>query len=560
MENQFVSSENAPHRSILAFRAALPGPCSFSPLIVILSRALLPLVELPMNRRALVAPLLGLVSLAAGTWLSATKPFAHHDLLVSAAGCTLPVRVIDPRTPGSSGSIIVLHGISANRRIMQYLGESLAAAGLRAFLIDLPGHGDNKDPFSPSRAESCAAGLLEELTRTGWIFPRHTVLLGHSMGAAIAIRLAQQFPAVATVAISPAPMGSANPLPPGFILFDRPARAPANLLILRGALEPRSLYANDRSLLATAGGERLSPQDFALGLAAHFEILPTATHTSLIFDSRVARASLDWIRHVLPLQETTDPNPARRALGGLLGLIGLILLFPALTHVATSRFAKPSPLNAPSPRSPLLLLAAFALSAVVSVLLLRLWNPLRALHILTAEYLAASMLFSALVLFLLFRNDACALFSVPFSALLPATLLGLTTVLLFGLWVSWQLTDAWMSPARWLRFFPLLIVLVPYHAAEEALLAFLPRQSRALRLVFFLVFRAILWLAWMAALFFLHSGQILLFLLTPFFLLLFLLQRLAAETVLLSTASRAAAALYGAILSAWLLAASLPLT
>jgi hypothetical protein len=380
------------------------------------------------------------------------------------------------------------------------------------------------------------------------------------MGAAIAIRLAQHFPAAVTVAISPAPMGSVNQLPPGFILFDRPLRVPANLLILRGALEPRSLDANDRSLLAAAGGERSTPQDFALARAAHFEILSGATHTSLLFDGRVARASLDWIRHVLSLQETNDPSPARHALGGLLGLIGLILLFPALTRVATSPFAEPSPLNVPRPRSPLLLLAVFVLSAVVSVLLLRFWNPLRALQILTADYLAASMLFSALVIFLLFRKDAYALFSVHFSALLPATLLALATVMLFGLWVNWHLTDAWMSSARWLRFFPLLIVLAPYHAAEEALLAFLPRQSRALRVLFFLVFRAILWLAWIAALFFLHSGQILLFLLAPFFLVLFLLQRLAAETVLLSTASRSAPALYGAILAAWLLAASLPLT
>jgi hypothetical protein len=201
-----------------------------------------------------------------------------------------------------------------------------------------------------------------------------------------------------------------------------------------------------------------------------------------------------------------------------------------------------------------------ALSAIASVMLLRFGNPLRALHILTADYLAASMIVVALAVLFIFRKHARALFRFGPSSLLLACFLGLATVVLFGLWVNWHLTGAWMSPARWLRFLPLVFLLLPYHAAEELLLALLPRQKSAYRVAFFLALRLILWLAWMGALFFLHSGQILLLLLTSFFLFLFLLQRLAAEVVLHITASRPAAALYGAILSAWLLAASLPLT
>ncbi len=560
VENQLVPSQDAAHSAILKLRPWLDAFVAINPLIFILSRAILPPHEPQMNRRPRIALLLGLLCLGCGVWLSAVRPFFIRDVIVPAGDCRIPVRVIEPRIPNPTGSVIVLHGISANRGIMQYLGESFAAAGLRAFLVDLPGHGDSSDPFSSSRAEVCTAGLLRELARRSEILPSRTIIVGHSMGGAIAIRVARHFSAAATIAISPAPMGDAGPLPRGFVLFDRPERSPTNLLLLRGALEPRALDANDRSLLAVAGGEHTSVEDFRLGRAAHLEILPGATHTSLLYSRRVARTSLEWIRHVLAIQDVGDRSAGLHAAGGLIGFFGLILLFPAAVR-ATHLFSAPSaPSKLPVARPVMLLLAVTALSAVFSVLVLLFWNPLQPLHMVTADYLAGSMLVAGLAVLFIFRKDVRALLRFESAALLRACFFGLATVVLFGLWVNWHLTDAWMSPGRWLRFVPLVLVLLPYQAAEEFLLALLPRQTFTLRVIFFLALRVILWLAWIGALFFLQSGQILLLLLAPFLIVLSLLQRLATETVLHTTASRSAAALYGGILGAWLLAASLPLT
>jgi len=47
-----------------------------------------------------------------------------------------------------------MHGLSANRRTLTALGDFLRDAGHRVYLLDLPGHGDNSQPFSFAEAES----------------------------------------------------------------------------------------------------------------------------------------------------------------------------------------------------------------------------------------------------------------------------------------------------------------------------------------------------------------------------------------------------------------------
>src|SRR5271154_522329 len=65
----------------------------------------------------------------------------RQDFTLDAGGCRLPVTVFDPPADVSpAGTAVVLHGLSANRRVMTYLGEDLAGHGLRAYLFDLPGH------------------------------------------------------------------------------------------------------------------------------------------------------------------------------------------------------------------------------------------------------------------------------------------------------------------------------------------------------------------------------------------------------------------------------------
>jgi pimeloyl-ACP methyl ester carboxylesterase len=169
---------------------------------------------------------------------------------------------------------------------MTYLSEDFAGHGLRTYALDLPGHGDNREPFTFQRAQLCATAAVEILIRSGKIDPRTTVLVGHSMGAAIAIRMADSEPVLATIAISPAPMKP-------------PVRMPANLLVFTAQFDIPPLAKEARDLEAAAESDRNAPEDFVQLRAFDLEHIPFATHTSLLLDRRVAHRSELWAMRAL---------------------------------------------------------------------------------------------------------------------------------------------------------------------------------------------------------------------------------------------------------------------
>ena len=103
---------------------------------------------------------------------------------------------------------------------MQYLARSFAELGLRVYIPDLPGHGRSPGPFTPEHAESCTGSLLRGLAARGMIIPDRTILAGHSMGGAIALRLADKFRPAGVIAISPAPMIPGHGVIHENVLFD----------------------------------------------------------------------------------------------------------------------------------------------------------------------------------------------------------------------------------------------------------------------------------------------------------------------------------------------------
>src|SRR5580700_3562498 len=156
----------------------------------------------------------GIVLLLLGAHWIRVAELPKQEIVLTAGGCNTPVTILQPPAEVQPvGSAILIHGLSANRRLMMYLAEDFAGHGLRAYAIDLPGHGDSKDAFSFSRAEKCATAGVESLVRSGTIDPKNTILLGHSMGAAIAIRMVDRDPLAATIAISPAPMNMPQRMP-----------------------------------------------------------------------------------------------------------------------------------------------------------------------------------------------------------------------------------------------------------------------------------------------------------------------------------------------------------
>ncbi len=205
-------------------------------------------------------------------------------------------------------------------------------------------------------------------------------------------------------------------------------------------------------------------------------------------------------------------------------------------------------------------LLLWAVVALLAVAVLKFWVPLRSLQIMTGDYLVSFFALIGLALILLQRSVARAQLRFRLEAMAMAWALGLAAMLVFGAWLNWQLDDAWMNGPRWLRFPFLVIYLLPYFVAEELALG-PPEASRGgRRSVLFLALRLELWLALLLALVAFSSGQILILLLAVYLLLFSVVQRLGSDAVRRRTGSAAAAAVFGAILGAWFVAAVFPRT
>ena len=531
----------------------------------------------------IILAVVGVVFLGLGSRWIRVAELPKQELWLDAGGCHTPTTVLDPPADVKpAGSVVLLHGLSANRRLMMYLAEDFAGHGFRAYALDLPGHGDSHDAFSFARAQDCATAAVESLIHSGRLDPKTTILLGHSMGAAIAIRMADRDPLAATIALSPAPMTT-------------PQRMPANLLVFSASADLGILKRVAQGLSDAAGGERIAPEDFVQQRAFELRRLPRSTHTSLLSDRRVAHDSEKWAMQALFPDIAADTltlnldlatyetfgKGRRRLAGGVLGFLGIILLFPLVASVAT-KFAAPSastnvtdapdavaathgtasqiesPGNHPSAR---LLLAEGALCAMLGVLVLVLGVPLKFLHLYTGAYLASLLLIVGILLLIFNFGFAMEYASLHIKPLAVAAILGFATFLALGAWMNWQLDDAWLNAPRWLRFAGLLPVTWIYCFAEEVTLGPVHHGlERTARFAVFLLLRAELFLACTLAWYLFASGQVLIPLLFVYLAAFSMLQRLATDALRSRTASATAAALFGAILASWFIASVFPLT
>ena len=508
-----------------------------------------------MARWQVILGLAGVCSLAIGAAIIEGSAVPRQDGLIVAGKCYTPATILSPpEAVKAIGTIILLHGLGANRRTMMYLGLDFAGHGFRTYLLDLPGHGDNTDAFTFAKAEECANATVGLLTREGQIDPRNTLVAGHSMGGAIAIRMADRNPLAATIGISPAPM----------LL---PRRMPGNLLVFSGGYDLWPMKEQARQLSAAAGGERIQPADFSEMRAFAVAVVPHATHTSLIVHREVAQNATLWAVEALSPEKpaksgalgTTDLGQ-RALLGSWLGLFGLALLFPAAV-LAAGTFANSAHAESVQDKPPYpLLIAEQAVFALIGILVLAEFVPLRFLHLYDGEYLASLLLVYGALLLISNWRYARTNFSVQRKALLAAAVLGFAAILAVGGWSNWRLGDLWMNAPRWARFVALLPVGYLFCFAEEVTLGPVGAgKNRAMRFGVFLIMRLELWLAILLAYYELESGQALLGVLVTGLAIFSLVQRLATDALRLRTGSATAAAGFGAILAAWFIAAVFPL-
>jgi hypothetical protein len=208
---------------------------------------------------------------------------------------------------------------------------------------------------------------------------------------------------------------------------------------------------------------------------------------------------------------------------------------------------------APSPTAPLppkVFLAAGVAALASALLLASRVIPVHFVRIFNGDYLAVFLCLTGLVMLAISYKSLPALKSFLPSSFVSACASALVVVLLFAGWFELTFYEAWLTLARWLRFPLLLLLLLPWHFAEEMLLGQPTSSLDARRLAKAFALRAVVYLALFLGVQYLHSGAILLYLLIAYFVVFTVLQRLACDLVRFKTQSSAAAAIFGAILLA----------
>jgi pimeloyl-ACP methyl ester carboxylesterase len=520
-----------------------------------------------MKRREWILAAIGLVLLAFG-WRAGESHRLPATEITLEGSCRVPVRVIGDRPESGQPSVVVLHGLGANQMVMETIGQVLASANMKVYVPDLPGHGNNSSPFTVQRAEACAVEAIGALERRGQIQLDKTVFLGHSMGGALAIRMADYFPAAATVAISPAPLSVVPGMPPGAILMAPPRRMPVNLLVFVGQFDFPFMQRSADALVSAAGGERFKePEDFQQRRAVRLLTIAGDTHTSLIYDVRVWDSILNqWLAPSLSMP--VHGNLSRSLFWGpTLGIIGLAFFFPLIASaVAAAQHTSSSESDSAGPFRRTAFVS-WLVAGLFAVSVLNFSMPLRFVKMYGGDYLASCLLIAGIVLCaLMWRAQPKGAVPGPqfhWQSVWAGAAMGLFAMLAFGAWVNWALTDMWLNSARWMRFPVILLSCLPYAFAEERVLG-IPGIGNWLeklrRYLFFFALRLMIWLSILFAVYVYSSQQILLAVLVFFMGIFSLFVRLGADAIRRRTATPVGAAVFTAILMAWFIAAVFPLT
>ncbi len=502
-----------------------------------------------MKSRQEVRAIAGAVLCAGGLWLALATPYRERTYIFNADGCRLETTIVEKQAGGGQGSVLLFHGISANKKIMSYFARGFAEQGLRVYVPDLPGHGRTPGPFSPARAEQCGEALLRELLARGIIRADRTILAGHSMGGAIAERIAARVPVAGLIAVSPAPMRAAHGVTTEKLLFRDPPDLPANSLVLVGSLEFGSMRSN-ASDLVTSRSEKTTK---------YLEI-PGASHVSVLFSRAAIQAARDWSEHILRLPAVSEFPSHRQLIGALGGFVGILLLAgPFLREVFgknESEEERPSGAGVSLAR----LFLEFGAGSALIVFLLQFWIPLKAILLFQGDYLASMvLLLGALLMVMHWRSIRVAITNSS-GRLLAAGFAGIVLLVLATAWFDLTFYEAWLTAAKWARFPFLLMAFFPYLLAEETMLGPVAQGKRGRRLALALTLRVITWGAMMGGILLLHSGEILIGLLAGYLGMFNIAQRSGMDMVRTETGSATATALFGAILQAGFCLVIFPLT
>jgi dienelactone hydrolase len=242
-----------------------------------------------------------LLQLACLAWLGCAERGGppHADLILPSgvpatfyfAGRSVPGPFGLPEPPGAGNGppvVLLVHGYTADRASMGVLARRLANAGYAVLAIDVRGHGANPRPFAqdPEGANlfEDLAGAADWLRASSWVDGSRLAVMGHSMGAAAALRFAER-----DVGVDAAVMISG-----GWMLLG-PLRPP-NALFIYASWDPASLRdAAARVAARLAGADGGEVGAFEARDAVRAVEMPGNDHTTILWSRAAAREIVSWL-------------------------------------------------------------------------------------------------------------------------------------------------------------------------------------------------------------------------------------------------------------------------
>jgi dienelactone hydrolase len=225
-------------------------------------------------------------------------------------------------------AVVLIHGFSADRVIMSGLARRLANNGYAVLAIDVQGHGENRNPFASSQVDT--GGLRDDVKKavnylraSNLVDGSRIVVIGHSMGAGVALDYATNDPTIkAAVMISG-----------GWVLG--PER-PKDALFIFAQNDPKEPIQDASIVLAQhlAGVTQIDlgkPYgDFSQGMAVEAVRMPGLNHVTIVNSPAAAETIIKWLDSSLGIPRTAPMNLADRRVRTqrLADLVFVILLIP----------------------------------------------------------------------------------------------------------------------------------------------------------------------------------------------------------------------------------------
>lgn len=207
-------------------------------------------------------------------------PGARDVVLETADGSALGAWFVPAEGPRREVTVLVTNGNAGDRSLRAPLAAALRSEGLDVLLFDYRGYGDNPGSPSEEGLAADARAAHDHLVTTLAVPPQRLILLGESLGAGVAARLAVEAPVAGMVLRSPfadlATVAEAlYPLVPVRLLLAD--RFPVAELVARAAVPTTVVLGEDDRIIPPAHSRAV-----AVAAGAEVVVVPGADHNDAV--------------------------------------------------------------------------------------------------------------------------------------------------------------------------------------------------------------------------------------------------------------------------------------